>query len=262
MEVVILADDDAVGEAAAAKIAQIVDTTGPGVVLGLATGSSPGAAYRALARRVDSGTLDLTSASAFALDEYVGLPPGHPQSYRAVIDRDATRPLRLSPERVHTPDGFAPDIPAAAASYEDRIHAAGGVDVQILGVGTNGHIGFNEPGSSLGSRTRIKTLTQSTRHDNRRFFSSLAEVPRHCLTQGLGTIMDARHVVLLAQGDAKADAIAQVCEGPITTMCPGSVLQLHERATVIIDESAASKLRLAGYYKETFAAKPQWQRFL
>ena len=262
MEIVILADDDAVGEAAAAKIAQIAQDTGPGVVLGLATGSSPLSTYRALARRITHGALDLSAASAFALDEYVGLPPGHPQTYRCVIERDATRPLGLSSERVHTPDGFAQNLPAAALDYEDRIHQAGGVDVQILGVGRNGHIGFNEPGSSLGSRTRIKTLTQRTREDNRRFFSTLDDVPSHCITQGLGTIMSALHIVLVAQGEAKADAIAQVCEGPVTTMCPGSVIQFHERATIIIDEAAATKLRLADYYKETFAAKPPWQRFL
>lgn len=262
MEVVILADDDAVGQAAAAKIAHIVEETGPDVVLGLATGSSPVSAYRALARRVDAGTLDLTTATAFALDEYVGLPEGHPQSYRAVISRDAAEPLGLSPDRVHTPDGFAAEIPAAAADYEDKIRRAGGIDAQILGVGTNGHIGFNEPGSSLGSRTRIKTLTESTRRDNRRFFPTLEDVPRHCLTQGLGTIMRARHVVLVAQGNRKADAVARVCEGPVTTMCPGSILQLHKQATVIVDEGAASRLQLADYYKETFAAKPHWQRFM
>jgi glucosamine-6-phosphate deaminase len=262
MEVVIVVDDEAVGEAAAAKIVQIVEETGPDVVLGLATGSSPVSTYQSLAKRVDSGTLDLTAASAFALDEYVGLPEGHVQSYRAVISRDAAEPLRLSPDRVHTPNGFAADIPAAAAEYEHQISRAGGVDVQILGVGANGHIGFNEPGSSLGSRTRIKTLTEATRRDNRRFFSTLEEVPRHCLTQGLGTIMGARHVVLVAQGEAKAEAIAQVCEGPVTTMCPGSILQLHERATVIVDELAARRLKLADYYKETFTAKPQWQRFI
>ncbi len=265
MEVVIVDDVEAVGEAAAAKIAQIAMSgrkAGKDLVIGLATGSSPVSTYGALARRVAAGTLDLTTASAFALDEYVGLPDGHPQSYRAVIDRDAAGPLRLTPGRVHTPDGSARDVQAAAADYEERIRRAGGIDVQILGVGSNGHIGFNEPGSSLGSRTRIKTLTQSTRNDNQRFFPTLDDVPRHCLTQGLGTIMDARHIVLLAQGNSKADAIAQVCEGPITTMCPGSILQLHEHATVIIDEGAASRLRLADYYKETFAAKPQWQRFM
>ena len=262
MEVVILADDESVGEAAAAKIAQIALATGPSVVLGLATGSSPVSAYKALRRRVTQGSIDLSAGSAFALDEYVGLAPGHPQSYRCVIDRDAAAPLGLSPDRVHTPNGSARDIPAAAAEYEHLIRAAGGIDVQILGVGSNGHIGFNEPGSSLGSRTRIKTLNSTTRRDNRRFFTTLEEVPHHCITQGLGTIMDARHVVLVAQGSAKAEAISQICEGPVSTMWPGSVLQFHKQATIIVDEAAASQLRLAEYYKQTFAAKPAWQRFI
>jgi glucosamine-6-phosphate deaminase len=261
MEVVIVPDDTAVGEIGAAKIASVAAEVGLGVVLGLATGSSPISVYRALGRRVLSGTLDLSQASAFALDEYVGLPTGHPQSYRSVIGRDAAAPLGLAPERVHTPDGFASDLRGAAARYEELIGKAGGVDVQILGVGANGHIGFNEPGSSLASRTRVKTLTSRTRQDNARFFNGLASVPHHCLTQGLGTIMDARHVVLLAQGSAKAEAISAVVEGPITTMWPGSILQMHERATIVIDEAAASGLRLGDYYKETYAGKPAWQRF-
>ena len=261
MEVVIVSDDAAVGEAAAAKITQIATTAGPRVVLGLATGSSPVSAYQALARRIDARALDLCQASAFALDEYVGLPAGHPQSYRSVIHRDAATPLGLALDRVHTPNGFAADLPAAAADYEQQIRLAGGIDVQILGVGSNGHIGFNEPGSSLRSRTRIKTLTERTRRDNQRFFTNLEDVPRYCLTQGLGTIMDAKHIVLLAQGADKAEAVAAACEGPITTMCPGSILQFHERATVIIDEAAAEGLRMVAYYKETYSGKPEWQRF-
>lgn len=261
MEVVVVPDDTAVGEVGAAKIASVAAEVGAEVVLGLATGSSPISAYRALGRRVRNGRLDLSQASGFALDEYVGLRPGHPQSYHSVISRDAAEPLGLPPDRVHTPDGFASDLAEAASEYEELIRVAGRVDVQILGVGANGHIGFNEPGSSLASRTRVKTLTERTRQDNARFFDGLEAVPHHCLTQGLGTIMDARHVVLLAQGSAKAEAIAAIVEGPITAMWPGSILQMHQHTTIVVDEAAAALLRLADYYKETYAGKPAWQRF-
>lgn len=261
MEVIICSDASLVGELAAAKIARVARDADPRVVLGVATGSSPMATYAALARLVASGSLDLSQASAFALDEYVGLPKGHPESYAEVIRRSVTEPLGLDPARVHCPDGFAEDLEAAGPAYEAAIRNAGGVDVQLLGVGSNGHIGFNEPTSSLNSRTRIKTLAQRTRLDNARFFPSLDEVPQHCMTQGLGTIMDARQVVLVAQGEVKAHAIAAVVEGPITAMCPGSVLQLHPHATIIIDEAAAAELTLADYYRETYANKPAWQRF-
>ena len=261
MEIIICSDASGVGEIAAAKIARVARDTGPGVVLGVATGSSPMATYTALAQYVAAGTLDLSQASAFALDEYVGLPQGHPESYAEVIRRSVTEPLGMDPVRVHCPDGFAEDLEAAGPAYETAIRAAGGVDVQLLGVGSNGHVGFNEPTSSLSSRTRIKTLAERTRLDNARFFPSLDDVPQHCLTQGLGTIMDARQIVLVAQGEAKAHAIAAVVEGPVTAMYPGSVLQLHPRATIIVDPAAASELALADYCRETYANKPAWQRF-
>ena len=260
MEVVICATPEDVAKLAAAKAAKIAAAAGPSVVLGVATGSSPVDTYLELAALVDAGRLDLSRASAFALDEYVGLPEGHPESYREVIRRTVTEPLHLDPARVHVPDGFAADLPLACQQYEAAIVAAGGVDVQFLGVGSNGHIGFNEPVSSLSSRTRIKTLATRTRVDNARFFGSIDEVPRHCLTQGLGTIMDARNVIMMASGPAKARAVAGVVEGPITAMCPGSVLQFHPHATVIIDEAAASELAMTDYYREAFANLPAWQR--
>lgn len=261
MEVIVCPDEAAVAEVAAAKMARVIRDRGPHAVLGVATGSSPLGVYRALARRAASGSLDLARARAFALDEYVGLPHGHPQSYAEVIRVTVTEPLGLDPSHVHVPDGFAEDIEAACAAFEQLIRDVGGVDVQLLGIGTNGHIGFNEPTSSLASRTRIKTLTARTRTDNKRFFGSLDEVPRHCVTQGLGTIMDARNVVVVAQGSGKARAVAGLVEGPVTAMCPGSVLQLHPRATVVIDEAAAAELQLREYYRETYAHKPQWQAF-
>ena len=158
------------------------------------------------------------------------------------------------------PDGRVDGIEQAGDAYERAIAAAGGVDLQLLGIGTDGHIGFNEPGSSFASRTRVKTLTRQTREDNARFFDSVDDVPMHCITQGLGTILDARHLVLLAFGEAKAEAVAGAVEGPVTASLPGSAIQLHPHVTVVVDEAAASRLRFADYYRYTYDNNPQWQR--
>jgi len=231
----------------------------PAAVLGLATGSSPLALYEDLARRHAAGQLSFAAARAFLLDEYLDLPAGDARGYRRFIADNLERHVDFAPGAVRAPDVGADDVVAACARYEDAIAAAGGVDLQLLGIGIDGHIGFNEPGSSLASRTRIKTLTDQTRRDNARFFASLDEVPRHVVTQGVGTILDARHVVLLAFGGAKADAVSRAVEGPVTAMVPGSALQLHPHATVVIDEPAAAGLTLAGYYRETWEHKPRWQ---
>jgi len=260
MEIIICPTEARVGEIGAAKVAQLARRVGPAVVLGVATGSSPLATYEGLARLVASRDLDLGQASAFALDEYVGLPIDHPLSYHDTIHRTVTVPLGLDPARVHVPDGDPTRLSTAGERYEAAIAAAGGVDVQILGVGTNGHVGFNEPSSSLSSRTRVKTLTAGTRADNARFFDSPDEVPHHCVTQGLGTILDARAVVLVATGAHKAAAIAAIVEGPVTAMWPGSVLQMHQHATIVVDEAAAAGLKLADYYKQIYAELPDWQR--
>ncbi len=256
MQVIILRSAEEIGRYAADIILSGV-TDGSISVLGVATGSSPLPVYRALESR---WVPELAGLSAFALDEYVGLAPDHPESYHSVIDREVTRPLRLDPARVHVPDGSAADPEQACVDYERAIEEAGGVDLQILGIGSTGHIGFNEPTSSLSSRTRIKTLTPETRRDNARFFPSLDEVPLHCVTQGLGTIMDARRVLLVAQGTGKARAVAQTVEGPLSSMCPGSVLQLHPDATILLDEEAASELTLTDYYRFVFENRPAWQR--
>jgi len=260
MEVIICPNEHRVGEIGAAKIAKIAARVGPEVVLGVATGSSPLATYAALADLVHSGEIDLSRASAFALDEYVGLPIDHPQSYHDTIRRTVTEPLGLDPARVHVPDGDEAGLATAGQRYEDAIKAAGGVDIQILGIGSNGHVGFNEPTSSLASRTRIKTLAPRTREDNQRYFGHLDDVPEICITQGLGTIMDARNIVLVATGHRKALAVAAIIEGPISAMWPGSVLQLHQHATIIIDEAAAERLREAEYYKQVYAHLPAWQK--
>lgn len=258
MEVVIVERPDEAGILVGGAVAALVDAT-PNAVLGLATGSSPVVVYRDLARRHVAGDLSLARVQAFLLDEYVGLPPDHPQSYRSFIARELEARVDLADAAVQAPDIQSGDLVAACAAYEREIAAAGGVDLQLLGIGTDGHIGFNEPGSSLASRTRIKTLTDQTRRDNARFFASLDEVPRHVVTQGVGTILEACHLVLLAFGAAKAAAVAAAVEGPVTAMVPGSALQLHPHATVVVDEPAAAGLRLAGYYRETWAHKPSWQ---
>lgn len=232
----------------------------PDAVLGLATGTSPLAVYDELVRRFEAGRLSFARARAFTLDEYVGLAPEHPERYRNVIDAEIAGRVDFAPGAVQGPDGLADDLPAACAAYEGAIAAAGGVDLQILGIGTDGHIAFNEPGSSLASRTRMKTLTDQTRRDNARFFGGDVEaVPRHCLTQGLGTIMAARHVVLVATGTGKAEAVHQLVEGPVSALWPATILQHHPHATVLLDDAAASRLQLAGYYRQVFAGKPAWQ---
>ncbi|CAN7409651.1 glucosamine-6-phosphate deaminase [Arthrobacter sp. LjRoot78] len=258
MEVVILPGSKQIGSLAADAVEALLRRK-PDAVLGLATGVSPLPVYDELARRHDDGGLDFSRARAFALDEYVGLGQGHPQSYREVIRREFTDRVNIAPENVHTPDGLAADIPAACQAYEDAIRAAGGVDLQLLGVGTDGHIGFNEPGSSLASRTRIKSLIEQTRRDNARFFTSIHDVPHHVITQGLGTIMEARHVILIATGAQKAQAVRDFVEGPVAAICAASVLQMHPHVTVLVDEAAASSLRLADYYRHTYDNKPAWQ---
>jgi glucosamine-6-phosphate deaminase len=259
MEVVILRDSEEIGGVAADAFERLLARK-PDAVLGLATGSSPLSIYDELATRYEQERISFKRARGFTLDEYVGLPADHPERYRTVIDTVLVSRVDFAPGAVQGPDGSAADIPAACAAYEQAITDAGGVDLQILGIGTDGHIGFNEPGSSLASRTRIKTLTRQTRMDNARFFDGdLDAVPTHCLTQGLGTISDARHLLLVATGGAKAEAVHHMVEGAVTAMWPASVLQHHPHVTVLLDEAAARRLQLADYYRETYRAKPDWQ---
>jgi glucosamine-6-phosphate deaminase len=257
MEVVPLATAAEVGAAAAAAIEALVRSN-TAAVLGLATGSSPLPTYQELVRRHDAGSgPSYDGVRCFTLDEYVGLPVGHPESYRETIFRELTDGLGIDRGRVASPD--ASDPQHAGTRYEEAIAAAGGVDLQVLGIGADGHLAFNEPGSSLASATRMKTLTDQTRRDNARFFGSVDEVPRHVLTQGLGTILRARHLLLVATGAGKADAIAAAVEGPLSASCPASVLQLHPHASVLVDRDAASGLSRLDYYREVYAGKPSWQ---
>lgn len=259
MEVVIHSEPAALAQMAADAIADLLARR-PDAVIGLATGSSPLSVYDELAARCARGDLSFARARGFTLDEYVGLPVDHPERYRTVIERELVSRVDFAPGAVTGPDGSAADIPAACAAYEQAIRDAGGVELQILGIGTDGHIAFNEPGSSLASRTRIKTLTHQTRVDNARFFGGeLDAVPTHCLTQGLGTIMAARHIVLLATGTAKAEAVHHLVEGAVSALWPATILQHHPHATVLLDEAAAARLRLASYYRQTYAGKPAWQ---
>ncbi len=216
----------------------------PDCVLGFATGSTPLGLYQELIRMHHKEGLDFSKITTFNLDEYVGLPPEHDQSYHYFMWENLFKHINVDSRFVHIPMGMAKDIDAFCEWYEEKIVEAGGIDLQILGIGANGHIAFNEPGSSLGSRTRIKTLTGTTREANARFFKTPDEVPRYALTMGVGTIMDAKELLLLANGESKAEAIAATCEGPITAMWPATIVQMHRLATVIVDKAAASKLKM------------------
>lgn len=220
-------------------------------VLGLATGSSPLGLYAELAAAVARGDVDFSGTLGFALDEYVGIDPTREQSYRQTLVNDVCSVIGLPEANLNVPDAMGvtrDEITAAADAYDARIKAVGGIDVQILGIGTNGHVGFNEPGSSLASRTRIMRLANQTREDNARFFDGIDHVPTHCVTQGLGTLREARRLVLIATGAAKADAVAAAIEGPLSASCPASVLQLHPNVVICLDEAAASGLRNREYY--------------
>ncbi|MEG9249952.1 glucosamine-6-phosphate deaminase [Arthrobacter sp. Soc17.1.1.1] len=230
-------DARSIGDAAADIVIDTIQAT-PTPVIGVATGSSPSPLYSALSAR----TSDFSAVTWFALDEYIGLPAHHPQSYAEVLRREIIEPLGLDPATVHLPNPQVNDLDQSAAAYEGLIASAGGIDLQILGIGRNGHLAFNEPGAPLNSRTRVEQLTEDTRRANQRFFDSLADVPTHCLTQGLGTILEARHLLLIAQGSEKAEALYNALTGPVTASCPASVLQLHERVTVLVDDSAGALL--------------------
>lgn len=256
MEIIIQETKEAAADVGARIIAGLLREK-PEAVIGLATGSTPLPLYKKLIEM----NLDWSQVTTFNLDEYIGLPREHPQSYHSFMWENLFRHINIRKEYVHIPDGNAKDILGFCSEYEKRIHNAGGIDLQVLGIGTDGHIGFNEPTSSLASRTRIKTLTQLTIADNARFFGSGEAVPRHVITMGIGTIMDARQNLLLAFGENKAQAIAEAVEGPITSINPASVLQMHPVTKLCIDEAAASRLQRQDYYRWVYDNKPHWQTF-
>ncbi len=228
----------------------------PDSVIGFATGSTPLGLYKRLIQNHKARGLDFSKITTFNLDEYIGLPPTHDQSYHYFMWKNLFSHINVTPAHVHIPQGMTDDVEAFCAWYEDRIAQAGGLDLQILGIGANGHIAFNEPGSSLGSRTRIKTLTQKTIKDNARFFDDPADVPQHAITMGIGTIMDAKKVLLIGNGSGKADAIKATLEGPITAMVPATIVQLHRHAHILLDEAAASKLQYRHHHGITEPKNP------
>lgn len=260
MEIIIQPDSEQASLVAARVVARTVREN-PKAVMGFATGRTPLTLYRHLVRMHVEQGLDFGGTTAFNLDEYVGLRVDHPASFHRYMHEHVFSRLNIPPERIHIPDGLAADIPATCREYEARIEAAGGIDIQILGIGTNGHVGFNEPTSSLASRTRIKTLTPETCRASAAEFGGEAHVPRHVITMGLGTIMDSRVCLLLAFGRAKAAAVAAMAEGPITATVPASILQMHPRAIAVLDRDAASAMRFRDYYEGVLVNKPDWQQY-
>lgn len=255
MEIFIADDYEGMSKAAAATVAKVLNSK-PNAVLGLATGSTPVGLYRELARMHAEEGLDFSKVRTFNLDEYVGLPASHPQSYHYFMKENLFNHVNIRAENIHIPSGTTDNYEAFSAWYERRIEEVGGIDLQVLGVGSDGHIGFNEPTSSLSSRTRLKTLAKPTIDDNARFFEKREEVPIYAITMGVGTILEARQILLVANGTNKADAVAAMVEGPVTSMITASALQLHPRTEVFLDRQAASKLELADYYQWVQTMKP------
>jgi len=248
MEVIITRDYDEMSWVAAQFIRRQIIRK-PDCVLGLATGGTPLGTYKELIRMHKEEGLDFSKVTTFNLDEYLGLLPSHDQSYNYFMSENLFKHINLSPGRTHVPNGMAEDIDGHCQWYEEQIRQAGGIDLQLLGIGSDGHIAFNEPGSSLGSRTRLKSLTEQTIADNARFFVREENVPRFAITMGVGTIMEAREIVLIASGEKKAAVCAEFIEGPVTARVTASILQLHPHVHAVLDQAASSQLKQAEYYR-------------
>lgn len=249
---------------AADLVAQIISREvqlNPHIVLGLATGRTMEDVYARLVRRHREAQLDFSLCRTFNLDEYVGLPGSDRHSYRHYMNHHLFLQVNIDLRNTHLPDGMAGDLDAECRRYEELIAKSGGIDLQLLGIGRAGHLGFNEPLSALRSRTRVKALAPVTRAQNAPLFQNPDDVPHRAITMGVGTILDARRCVLLAVGAEKADIVAQAVEGPITAMISATALQLHPRCTVIVDEAAASRLQGADYYRWIFDNEPEWEAF-
>jgi glucosamine-6-phosphate deaminase len=247
MEVIIKPDYDQVCAESAALIREAWIRKND-LVLGLATGKTPLGLYKKLIRYCQKKEMDFSSVVAFNLDEYLGLAESHPQSFAYYMDQNLFREVNIQRENVHRLEGRPADLEEHCRAYEQKIKSAGGIDVQILGIGRNGHIAFNEPGSALSSRTRMKILSRETIEANRPFFKDESEMPRFCLTMGIGTILEAKMIILLASGKDKAEIVARAAEGPVTASVPASVLQFHPRTKLVIDEAAAADLANGSYY--------------
>ncbi|MBC7350030.1 MAG: glucosamine-6-phosphate deaminase [Candidatus Aminicenantes bacterium] len=259
MEIIVQQDSQKASWLAARLLRKLI-LEKPNPVIGLATGNTQLQLYKYLVQMHREEGLDFSRVMTFNLDEYVGLSPDHPASFHRFMWDNLFSQINIKPENVHIPDGLASNIQAYCDRYEQEIKEAGGIDIQVLGLGTNGHIGFNEPSSSLSSRTRIKTLTAQTRKNNAIFFGGEDHVPYHAITMGIGTILEARTCLLLAFGQKKASAIALAVEGPVTAMVPASALQLHPQAIIILDREAASELKHLDYYQWVYEHKPEWQK--
>ncbi|MEK5061572.1 glucosamine-6-phosphate deaminase [Paenibacillus shunpengii] len=207
-------------------------------VLGLATGSSPVGIYKELIQMYSKGLVSFAQASSFNLDEYVGLPEDHPQSYRSFMNEQLFNHIDMNMNLTHVPNGNATDLTAECAHYEQLVNDHGPVDIQLLGIGHNGHIGFNEPGASLTSGTHVVDLKDETRKANARFFDSPSDVPKQAMTMGVGSILKAKQILLVARGEDKAEIIRTALTGPITTECPASLLQCHPNVIVLLDRGA------------------------
>lgn len=255
MEVVVEKTFQDMSRVAAKHVADILNAK-PNAVLGMPTGTTPLGLYQELARMHKRGEVDFSQVTSFNLDEYVGMPINHPQSYHHFMHENFFKHVNIPPQNIHIPSGTTNNYRAFCEWYEKRILEVGGIDLQILGIGSDGHIGFNEPTSSLRSRTRLKTLAKSTIDDNSRFFKNRDEVPIYAITMGVGTILDTREIMLLASGKSKAAAIAGAVEGPVTAMNTASALQLHPKTTVYLDEEAAAKLKMRDYYDWVLKMKP------
>lgn len=260
MEVIIKEGKEAASILGAKIIANVIKRK-PTAVIGLATGSTPLGIYEELVRMHRDEGLSFAKVTTFNLDEYVGLGKEHPCSFISEMHRNLFSKIDIRQDAINIPDGHAENILEMCNAYEKKILKAGGIDIQLLGIGQDGHLGFNEPGSSLSSRTRLKTLSRETRIANARYFKSSDQVPRHVVTMGLGTIMDAKTCLLLAFGEEKAEAVYQMVEGAVSASWPCTILQHHPKVIVILDEAAASRLKRRQYYKEVYAAKPTWQRW-
>jgi len=247
LRVVIVRDYDDVSKKAASIIAGQIRSK-PNSVLGLATGSTPLGTYKELIKMHRKEDLDFSRVTTFNLDEYYGLGPNHPQSYHRFMEENFFNKINAKKSRVHIPDGLTKNVGEFCLRYEEMIKRCGGIDIQLLGIGRDGHLGFNEPGSSLGSRTRLKTLTEETVRDNARFFSSQEKVPKLAITMGVGTILDAKKLLLIASGEVKAEAVRNSIEGPVTASNTASALQLHPHVICVLDEPASRLLAQKFYY--------------
>ena len=260
MEVIIRPTDNAAAELVARIIAKELRAN-PHLVLGLATGRTMESVYQVLVKMHRKEGLDFSLCSTFNLDEYVGLAPGDPHSYRHYMNEHLFRHVNIDPRNTHLPNGQAPDLDAECRSYEAAMARFGGIDLQLLGIGQAGHIGFNEPLSALRSRTRVKALAPLTLEQNAESFGGEGQVPRRAITMGVGTILECRRGLLLATGVEKAEIIAKAVEGPITSMISATALQLHAHCTVVVDEAAASRLEGSEYYRRIFETEPEWEEF-